>query len=693
MHLHVFIPEYYPDVSVVDNKRAGFEFSCPCIRALWLIFTIFAYKFYAMKYLIWTFVFFTMLSAKLYAQQRDLIQLSNIEKSFYHHAQKQSTAILPNNYDLKYCRMNWEVDPAVKFIKGNIFYLFYHVDSLNEFKLELSDSLVADSVIMNGNGLSFLHSGNILTVDFNNYIANNQYDSLKVYYHGVPPDNGFGSFAAETHGANNTPVLWTLSEPYGARDWWPTKQDLNDKIDSIDIFVTAPSIYKVASNGLLISEIPAGVNSITHWKHRYPIASYLVAIAVSDYTVFTDQAQLTNGNLNVINYVYNESLTDAQTAVNEMINHLVYFDSLFVPYPFMNEKYGHAQFNWGGGMEHQTMSFVGGFSYELLAHELAHQWFGDHVTCGSWQDLWLNEGFATYATGLCYERFSPNLYWKIWKANQVDFITSSPGGSVFVTDTMDIPRLFDARLTYSKAAMLLHMLRLKIGDEDFYSALRNYQNNPLLSHNYARNIDLKNELEQQSGQNLDEFFTDWYWGEGYPSYQLSYDQDNTNLLSFTLSQTQSHPSVSFFEMPVPVLFKNATQDTTIVFNHNFSGQSFNAQLNFKVDSVIIDPNKWIVCNQNVVTSTKGISKVAEGIQVYPNPAKELLNLNICTSTSSAMVSVIIYNMYGSEIRRKSVNPVNNHIAEVIDIRDLASGTYTIRIITNENILNTKFVKQ
>ena len=634
------------------------------------------------------FLYIVVFTFKLFAQPQDMHKIAHLEKDYFSQSIKQSRAVLPNNYDLKYCRAQWLIEPSVKYISGNIFYLFYHNDSLNEFQLELSDSLVTDSVFMQGAMLNYTHNGNILTVDFNQYLPASQLDSLTVYYHGVPPETGFGSFAAETHGTNNTPVLWTLSEPYGAKDWWPIKQDLNDKIDSIDIIVRTPAIYKVASNGILVSETVLGTDKISYWKSRYPIASYLVALAVSDYTVFSTQAQLSTGNLSVVNYVYSESLNDAQNAINEMIEHLIYFDSLFVPYPFMNEKYGHAQFNWGGGMEHQTMSFVGNFSYELLAHELAHQWFGNHITCGSWQDLWLNEGFATYAAGLCYERFSPNLYWKIWKGNQVDFISSSPGGSVFVTDTMDIPRLFDARLTYSKAAMLLHMLRWKIGDDNFFTALRNYQNNPLLSHSYARNIDLKNELEIASGQNLDEFFNDWYWGEGYPSYQLSYDQDNANLISFTLSQSQSHPSVSFFEMPIPVLFKNALHDTTIVFNHTFSGQSFSTQLNFKVDSVIIDPSNWIVCNQNIVTQTHDFSVSNTSLKLFPNPAQEYIALEAIGNIES----ITIYSIDGKIIKSNYVLPSSQNKSLLVDIIDLQAGTYGLNIITKENIFNTKFVK-
>ena len=253
---------------------------------------------------------------------------------------------------------------------------------------------------------------------------------------------------------------------------------------------------------------------------------------------------------------------------------------------------------------------------------------------------------------------------------------------------MDIPRLFDARLTYSKAAMLLHMLRWKIGDDNFFTALRNYQNNPLLSHSYARNIDLKNELELASSQNLDEFFNDWYLGEGYPSYQLSYDQNNANLISFTLSQSQSHPSVSFFEMPIPVLFKNALHDTTIVFNHTFSGQSFSAQLDFKVDSVIIDPTNWIVCNQNTVTKTHDLSVSNTSLKLFPNPAQEYITLQALGNIES----ITIYSIDGNIIKSNYVLPSSQNKSLIVDIIDLEAGTYGLNIITKQNIFNTKFVK-
>src|SRR5690606_1979392 len=147
-------------------------------------------------------------------------------------------------------------------------------------------------------------------------------------------------------------------------------------------------------------------------------------------------------------------------------------DSLIGPYPFPSEKYGHAQFSWPGGMEHQTMSFMGNFAFELIAHELIHQWFGNMVTCGSWQDIFLNEGFATYLTGVCVENLLEEQWWDRWKSVRKDIVFEKPDGSIFVSDTTEVPVIFNGRLTYTKGAYLLHMLRWILGDESFFRVLK-----------------------------------------------------------------------------------------------------------------------------------------------------------------------------------------------------------------------------
>src|SRR5262249_26383555 len=149
-----------------------------------------------------------------------------------------------------------------------------------------------DEVIYHDLPLSFtLSSDDRLTISLPTTVAAGTLDSVRVGYHGVPRSGaGFGAFETDEH--NGAPVMWTLSEPYGAKEWWPCKQDLYDKIDSIDVFITTDTAYNAAGNGLLVESQVVGSNVTYHWKHRYPIAHYLISTAIADYEVRTDVIHL-----------------------------------------------------------------------------------------------------------------------------------------------------------------------------------------------------------------------------------------------------------------------------------------------------------------------------------------------------------------------------------------------------------------
>lgn len=270
-----------------------------------------------------------------------------------------------NNYNIVYHRCYWEIDPAINYIKGNVRTHFKPlVANFSSLEFDLSTALTVDSVKYHATLVTFTHTtGNILKVSLPQSVPVSTLDSVTVFYKGTPPNTGFGSFIKSSHGG--TPIIWTLSEPYGAKDWWPCKQNLSDKIDSIDIIVKTPSTYRAGSNGKLISEAIVGSDKYYFWKSRYPIATYLVAIAVTNYAYYSHYVPLQNGSLEVLNYVYPENLSAAQAQTQDIVNIIKLYDSLTIDYPFASEKYGHAQFGWGGGMEHQTMSFMGGFNYSL----------------------------------------------------------------------------------------------------------------------------------------------------------------------------------------------------------------------------------------------------------------------------------------------------------------------------------------
>ncbi|MBN8679078.1 MAG: hypothetical protein J0M29_12690 [Chitinophagales bacterium] len=582
-----------------------------------------------------------------------------------------------NRSDVRYCRMHWTVDPAVRYITGEVMTVFEPVEGVTSLDFDFSEALNMDSIVFHGQKLSFLRNGNILTVQFPVALPALLPDSLTFFYQGIPTSTGFGSF--ETNNHEGAPILWTLSEPYGAMEWWPCKQALNDKIDSVDLFITCPSSYKAAGNGVLRSETQAGGWTTAHWKHRFPIPAYLVAMAVTNYTVFSVPAVYNNDTTHIINYVYPEKLADAQIGVGENVDVMLLFNSLFGPYPFQSEKYGYAQFGWGGGMEHQTMSFVGNFGYDLLAHELAHQWFGDKITCGSWEDIWLNEGFATYLTGLCYNFLRPQ-YWDIYKADRINKSTAQPDGSVWVDDTTSVSRVFSSRLSYAKGSMLLHMLRWKMGDDAFFQAVRNYINDPALAFGYARTSHLKAHLEATYGQSLDGFFADWFYGQGYPSYDIKWSKTPDNLVKITIGQTPSHPSVSFFEMPVAFKLKNGTQDTTVVLDHTFSGQEFNIQLGFAPTELIFDPDLWLVSRNNLVQEvlSTGEPLPEVSIDLLPNPAHAQFLIRLKT-TDNLSLRLSLWSADGKQVYTEQVNvsPGMNELP--VTVGALPAGRYIVRL--------------
>lgn len=593
---------------------------------------------------------------------------------------------LTSNYDVKYHRLEVEVDPAVNYIKGKVTtYFAPTIVGFQQLNFDFANSMTIKSISYHNAAINFVQNGDDnLQIDLPKIVDKGVLDSIVIQYEGVPPTDGFGSFEQSTH--NGTPIIWTLSEPYGAKTWWPCKQDLNDKIDKIDIIITHPKAYKAASNGMLISNAVEGDKMVSFWQHKYPIAAYLVCFAVTNYEVYEIKVPYKQDTTRMINYIYPESLQGAKAGLNDNASHIQLYNEIFGLYPFQNEKYGHAQFGWGGGMEHQTMTFVGGFGFELLAHELAHHWFGDKVTCGSWQDIWLNEGFATYCSGLCYEKLLPQ-YWTQFKQVRINSITSSTDGSVLCTDTTNVGRIFDGRLSYAKGAMVLHMLRWKLGDADFFQAIRNYLTNR--AYNYATTKDLKAALEKQSKTDLTEFFKDWYVGQGYPSYDIKWSNLSDGV-QIQLNQTTSHSSVSFYEMPVPIKVSGAGKDTILRLNHTFSGQTFDVKLPFKVETLSFDPDLWLISANNTIAKTvanEELEMLAAKITIAPNPVTDVV---LITSTIEHPINQIqITDAQGKMIY--SNNNVNENNLK-IDASTWQSGLYNATFYVNGVQVSKKIVK-
>lgn len=585
-----------------------------------------------------------------------------------HGANSSLTSRALGNYQINYTRIHWYVDPAIDSIQGEVTTHFIPLVNINSIEFDFTDSLSVDSILYHGNPVSFSQSASsILSINFPGTSSAGISDSVSIYYHGRPATTGMGSFIKSDHGG--VPVVWTLSEPYGARDWWPCKQDLNDKIDSLDVYITCPAIYTGVSNGMLESVTNSGFNKIYHWKHRYPIVTYLVCLAVTNYSKYDLYVPFGSDSTLIENYIYPEDSAASIAPVSFIAEHMQLFDTLFGMYPFQNEKYGHAQFGWGGGMEHQTITFLGSFGYDLLAHELAHHWFGDMVTCGSWEDIWLNEGWATYCSGLCYEHLAPE-WWMAYRKGVINAVTAQPDGSVFCSDTTDISRIFSSRLTYYKGAIILHTLRWVMGDSAFYAGVNNYLYDPLINHGFSKTLQFKTHMEAACGQNLSWYFNDWYYGEGYPSYTANWSVNMSNVVTLTLSQTQSHPSVSFYELPVEIKFKNAVTDTSVVLNHTLNGQVFTIPLSFAPDSAFIDPEKWICSNGNSVIGIEENNQT-EVLLLYPT----LTNGELFFAGQIDLLLDKTLMVYSTDGKCMLTHKMTNNR---IDLSDLTKGVYYIQ---------------
>lgn len=632
---------------------------------------------------------FSILTFSIFAQKPELDFFDKIALQERSHFIKTLSFVESQSYgqtDVIYQRMEWEIDPNVLYIKGAVTtYFKSKIQNLAEIEFDLHSSMLVDSVVQSNQKISFLQKDNKIVIQLATTLQKEQVDSVTVFYEGEPSNTGFGAFSKTMHG--NIPNIWTLSEPYGAMKWWPCKQSLTDKIDSIDIIVTSPNSFRTASIGILVSETISNEMRKMHWKHRFPIATYLVAISVTNYSSYSDYLELEDGRqIEILNYVYPEDLLSAkeQTPITTEIMKL--FNELIGEYPFANEKYGHAQFGWGGGMEHQTMSFMANFSFGLVSHELAHQWFGDYITLGSWQDIWLNEGFATYLTGLSYEHLLEGVWWPRWKKLNVEQIISQPGGSVFVEDTTNIHRIFDSRLSYSKGAHLLHMLRWIVGDENFYLGMQNYFNDPEIANSFARNHQFVKHMENVADTSLTEFFDDWYYGEGFPIYTAQFSSNEANLLKITLSQTTSHNSVDFFEMPVPIRVYSFGKTDSMDFrlNHYTNNQEFFVNTKFDVAKIKIDPEYWLVSKTDEIVNASIIS-LTEDIIIYPNPFINRINISI--PDNERIIETRLLTLEGRLLQK-----IEGHKTEFY-WDNLPTGLYIMQFTTSDKTYEKRILKR
>jgi aminopeptidase N len=471
-------------------------------------------------------------------------------------------------------------------------------DGLAEIDYDLSYAMQVDAVTMNGQNVSFTHDENTLTITLDRTYNEGELFTTVVEYFGHPISSGFGSFTWDTH--QGQPIISTLSEPWGARDWWPCKDMPRDKADSADVFITVPDNLTATSNGVLVSNIDNGDGTRTfHWYISYPITTYLISLAISNYQSFTDwYVSLDGDSMPIVNYVYPEHYNQAVEDLNITASAIEFYASVYGEYPFVREKYGHSIFPWGGAMEHQCNTSYGqwlirgdhGYDW-IVVHELSHQWFGDMISPDIWPEIWMNEGFAVFSEALWTE----HLY---GLEGYLDYLTYNcsvtyPSGPIYDPDP-----LFDGNTVYNKGSWVLHMLRGVMGDEAFFDGIYDYANDPRFMYGTTTTREFQAVMEQYYGADLGWYFDQWIWGRNRPFYTYSWmDEDIGNgqfEIFLHIDQSQPAPSPEIFTMPIKIYPRINGQDTIITVFNDSREDDFRFIVNGDATALQFDKDNWIL---------------------------------------------------------------------------------------------------
>lgn len=465
-------------------------------------------------------------------------------------------------------------------------------NALQSLSLDLSSTLTVNGVTMNGSAVPFARPTDRIDVTLDHPYDVGQSFTVVVSYGGTPPTAaGFGGLQFVTT-PGNRPCAWTLSEPWDARTWWPGKDQLDDKA-TFEVWVTHPANMAAVSNGLLQGVDPlSGNRARSRWKSDYPMAAYLASFVVTEWSRRTDTYTGFGANMPVEFWVFPESFVSWGPGMDRVVPMLTALSSAYGQYPFAAEKYGIAQFTWNGGMEHQTVSSQVNVTESITAHELAHQWWGDNVTCETWSDAWLNEGFATFSEAIWFERKAGGTL-ASYLAAMVARKPLSTAGTVYVYSPTSTANIFSSTNVYRKGAWALHMLRGVLGDAAFFQALLDYR--AAFEGDSATTAEFRDAVEQSCGRDLDWFFDQWVMNGGSPAYRFAWQNrvvGGTDCLYLELDQTQTSQSV--FTMPVRlrVVTSAGTVDAT-VWNDERNDQMV-VHLPAPANSVVIDPDEWIL---------------------------------------------------------------------------------------------------
>lgn len=617
----------------------------------------------------------------------------------------QNMAAVAHSFDVLDYKLNLDIyncfiSPYPKSFTGSVVVKFKVDSTLNQIVLDaVNTSMVVDSLGFAGE--SFTHSSNKLNITLDSTYSPGDTVEVKIYYrHNNVSDNAFYASGG---------TVFTDNEPEGARKWFPCWDKPSDKA-TVDLTARVPVNVKLGSNGLLKDSTNTGSEIYYRWVSRDPVTTYLTVISARvDYQLhILNWIDPVSGDTLPIRLYANPGETVSQTIKDAIINQTTGFSEKYGPYPF--EKNGYAtlnnQFTWGG-MENQTLTSLcpNCWSQNLLAHEFAHQWFGDMISPSTWADIFLNEGFATFSESV-WEEVKPGGSYQAYKtminSDANYYKQQNPGWPIYnpswaiVTPTTN--QLFNTAITYAKGSCVLAMARYVLGSDLFFSTVRSYTSDPNIRYKNSSIPEFIVKMSEASGQDLSWFFEQWLYEPNHPSYSNTYwisqpgSRDWT--INFKARQTQS--GSTYYKMPIELKISfTSGPDTTIRVFNDQNNQIFTFNFDRQPSSLVFDPNDEIVLKTaNTVMSAEEdqVSPVEYTLYSnYPNPFNPSTTIKFAVPEGSE-VKLSVFNTNGEEVGVIASGYFDAGIHKVeFNAKNLPSGIYFAVLNSGGKMLRQKMI--
>lgn len=616
-------------------------------------------------------------------------------------SRKGTSASIPHSFDVLDYNLSLDLSsnyatPFPTSFQASVVIKFNVDTALNSIKLNaVNSSLLIDSVRLAG--VSFTHSANFLTINLDRIYQPGEDAEVKIYYHHKNVEDG----AIYSTGG----FFFTDCEPEGARKWFPCYDSPSDKA-TVEVTATVPYNVKLGSSGKLQDSTVNGQFITYHWKSRDPVATYLVVIT-SRINYKLDIVNWINPNTNdtiPMRFYYNssENPKPMESIIGDMTS---FYSNEFGDHPF--EKNGFAtlnnEFAWGG-MENQTLTSLcpNCWQTSLLAHEFAHQWFGDMITCATWADIFLNEGFATWTEAHYTEHISGyEAYKNELAGNASYYISANPGWAIcepsWATNTPDVNTLFNYAITYMKGSCVLHQLRYVLGDSLYFAGIKAYATDTLnFKYKSATIPQFRDKMEEVTGLDLDWFFNEWIFSANHPIYQNVYSIKDIGDGKWWLSvKMKQQMSSTYWQMPVTFRVQfDGFQDTTLTVFNSMNNEIFNFIFDKKPVGFSFDPDNDILLKEGSTVLGNIFPEASEPmVKIYPVPFTDNFTL-VYKSDPHYSSSFDIIDLNGKLIFEKSLSQCGSDWNKTeVNTSNIKSGIYFLRLTTGGEITTSKIIKK